>query len=80
MHEHYPNHICDICGKICATRKTLIFHTKTHSDTRRNCEHCDKSFKNKSNLNAHVKVQHKGEKILFKCSQCGEQLNTYNAR
>ncbi|XP_077292348.1 uncharacterized protein LOC143915525 isoform X2 [Arctopsyche grandis] len=80
MPEHYPNHICDICGKICATRKSLNFHVKTHTDIRLNCKMCDKTFKNKSNLNAHVKVQHRGEKILFKCSQCGEVLNTYNAR
>lgn len=80
MPEHFPNHICDVCGKICATRKSLIIHTKIHRNDRHNCSICPKSFKNKSNLNAHIKVQHKGDKILFKCPLCADSFNTYNSR
>ena len=58
---------CPTCGKYF--RKGLSKHIrKAHAEYRWQCEQCDATFSEKSNLQTHVKVIHVGR--LFQCGLC----------
>ena len=63
---------CLECGKVFSP-KSLPSHIKSvHQGlTTQSCQICDKTFKRKSGLNAHVAAEHEG--IKYSCSQCSFQ-------
>ena len=66
--------VCDICHKIVSR---LSSHKKyTHSDGKNfDCQICDKTFVTKSDLNKHIKTNHKRKEIVKpKCSKCEKEF------
>lgn len=61
---------CDICGKQFARPSQLKIHKLCHSEERPfSCEHCDSSFKNRSNLSNHINSVHLQRKRIL-CEIC----------
>ena len=82
-YQDRPKFYCDQCGKAYVSKLNLNNHVK-YSHTKelvrskqrvevRNCEHCQKSFKDRNSYVEHVKVIH--EKIFnYECSDCAEKF------
>ena len=59
--------LCPICGK-AVSKNSIAHHMFTHTDKRPfPCSMCDKRFKNKMDLNYHLKIHVKA----FQCETCG---------
>ncbi|XP_062592918.1 zinc finger protein 354C-like [Saccostrea cucullata] len=84
-HQHLGRHmlshknsqfICDVCGKIYKSARTLEKHKKSHNIDYKipqlECIHCKKSFSSKAVLQNHIETQHAGKKSSFLCSTCGK--------
>ncbi|XP_065660970.1 zinc finger and SCAN domain-containing protein 23 isoform X4 [Hydra vulgaris] len=70
-HRHPMAHNCAVCGKKFNRKDFLLKHLKTHTSERDlKCSHCDKLFKTRSALSAHVNGSH-NEKRRFVCDFCG---------
>ncbi|XP_063836752.1 zinc finger protein kipf-like [Ostrinia nubilalis] len=69
MNQHFPNHICESCGKGFLTEKRLKRHMPSHKTGPFNCPTCDMEFTNLNTLNSHR--QH-GSSSLHKCPSCFE--------
>lgn len=81
MNTHLPDeekftNSCSICGKKYSSIFSLRQHVKVvHvNQAKFKCQHCDKSFSRKANLDSHLNV-HSMEK-RFECSHCGLMLKT----
>ena len=54
-------------------KKVALIHKKQHAQEYFQCEHCNKSIKNKNNFLRHVKEQHEVDK--FSCVHCNYKTN-----
>lgn len=73
-----PAFVCTMCKKVCATRKALYSHMKTHIDDNpliHRCDICKKTFTHRRYLQDHMKVHTSQEP--HKCHVCGLMIK-YN--
>ncbi|XP_039429110.1 zinc finger protein 426-like [Culex pipiens pallens] len=60
---------CNDCGLAFKNKKSLLLHSRTHSEQRSyQCEECDMSFKTSAHLRRHHNTVHRA--IKFSCSLC----------
>lgn len=65
-------YICDICGKICNSRKVIMVHMRRHIQKEKSsylCSECGASLSSKTILNVHIMAVHRREKP-YKCTKC----------
>mmetsp|Transcript_10896 Transcript_10896/g.16251 ORF Transcript_10896/g.16251 Transcript_10896/m.16251 type:complete len:438 (+) Transcript_10896:172-1485(+) len=67
-----PNFRCRICGVQFKTRDHQLRHSLVHTrDKPYNCSFCNKTFRQRSQINVHVRITHKkGHIIFYNCSVC----------
>jgi len=73
-HELFP---CDKCEGLFLLRKRCLRHMRTAHDPayqvrKFKCNQCDSDFKNKPDLNKHIKRLHMGLGKNFKCEECNK--------
>lgn len=65
--------MCDVCGKVFNLKYKLKDHQIAHSEQRPyTCQFCQKGFKHKFTLTAHIKMRHEETKIKQMCFICGK--------
>lgn len=75
MSIHFPNHICDVCGKFSITKKSFRTHVRSHiTKSEKTCEICNKSFEAR-NFHLHMRT-HRDVKVN-KCPQCSERFKSF---
>lgn len=73
------NLTCEVCGKICDSKKSLYQHTLTHKEKSAFvCDACGKIYSNRFNLENHKSSFH-GEQVeeygsIYKCKICDDQF------
>lgn len=79
LQSHIGRHtgfVCDICGKVFATRIYLSTHQVVHAEeTPFECHMCPKAFKNKYRLNRHL--DRHTDRRPFQCNQCDKAYKDY---
>lgn len=66
-------YVCEDCGKIFPTKNRLTKHKVFHSESRPHaCSLCPQSFKQKSDLTAHIKKRHEDNENREMCYICGK--------
>lgn len=79
MAQHFPNHICDLCGKLYVSKLRLDAHIKmTHDEEKVSCQICHKVLK-KYSLLRHIR-SHTGENCIYACRICDEKFVSYSTR
>ena len=58
--------VCADCGKVFSNASTLSSHRRVHNVDKMNCDICNKTLINKSQLKVHVAAQHGTQ--LYECS------------
>lgn len=77
--EHHKISVCSVCGK-SVTKCNMTQHIQTHLDTNDfKCSICDKAFRTKSRLTAHITATH-NKKLRYKCEHCDQMFIHFNAR
>lgn len=72
VHEGKQAFACGVCGKHLSTLKTLEIHTLTHTGEKPyQCEICGSQFRQRSNLQTHIRSTHWQEK-RYRCNECGK--------
>ena len=68
---------CEVCGKMCKTKKSLRFHIRNIHDKIFNypCPTCGKGFLQPCRLEKHIKLVHQGIKP-FNCEHCGKPFSS----
>ena len=67
---------CEICGKQCQSHQSYKSHKLVHSEERKfRCDHCPKSFKQRSALGIHQKCVHEGIGSQH-CYTCGANFKS----
>lgn len=79
MNVHYPNHICDSCGKAFASKARLRGHMRTHEIGDFPCRYCDAIFDRVTKRENHVSKEHKSG-IRYACKRCNISLSSFYAR
>ncbi|KAL0853106.1 hypothetical protein ABMA27_012874 [Loxostege sticticalis] len=79
MNQHFPNHICEACGKGFLTEKRLKRHMPSHQTGPFKCPTCEMEFTNLNTLNSHRQRKH-GSVALYKCPTCSERFDTLTRR
>ncbi|XP_047542270.1 gastrula zinc finger protein XlCGF57.1-like [Vanessa atalanta] len=79
MNVHYPNHICDSCGKAFASKARLRGHMRTHEIGDFPCRYCDAVFDRVTKRENHVSKEHKSG-IRYACKRCNISLSSFYAR
>ncbi|CAH0730148.1 unnamed protein product, partial [Brenthis ino] len=79
MNVHYPNYICDSCGKAFASKGRLRGHMKTHETAVFPCRYCDAVFDRLTKREHHVTKEHKSG-IRYACKRCNISLSSFYAR
>ncbi|XP_034838012.1 zinc finger protein 723-like [Maniola hyperantus] len=79
MNVHYPNHICDSCGKAFASKARLRGHIRTHEIGDFPCKYCDAVFDRVTKRENHVSKEHKSG-IRYACKRCNISLTSFYAR
>ncbi|XP_052745578.1 zinc finger protein 624 [Bicyclus anynana] len=79
MNVHYPNHICDSCGKAFASKARLRGHMRTHEIGDFPCRYCDAVFDRVTKRENHVSKEHKSG-IRYACKRCNISLTSFYAR
>lgn len=77
MHNHFRNHICDICNAGFVTRRLLLSHKRRHGKGEFKCGHCDKTFVCDQKRRDHEQRMHLGLKKRNKCKLCEEKFDDY---
>ncbi|RVE44513.1 hypothetical protein evm_010842 [Chilo suppressalis] len=78
MNQHYPNHICEACGKGFLTEKRLKRHMPSHKTGPFKCQVCDAEFSNYNTLNSHRQRKHSTVE-LYKCPHCPQIFGNLSA-
>ena len=65
-------------SEMIASKNTLEVHSPTINDKKLTfkCGICDKNFKTKSSLGAHIAYVHEGKKISFRCKICDSSFTS----
>ncbi|XP_037299386.1 zinc finger protein 239 isoform X2 [Manduca sexta] len=79
MNSHYPNHICEACGKGFLTERRLKRHMPSHKQGLFKCQSCDAEFTNYNTLCSHRQRKHSSVQ-LYKCPHCGDRFATFTRR
>ncbi|KAL4714251.1 hypothetical protein ACJJTC_009603 [Scirpophaga incertulas] len=79
MNQHYPNHICDTCGKGFLTEQRLKRHMPSHKLGPFRCTVCGIQFSNSNSLNSHRQRKHNSVP-LYRCPQCEQRFATITRR
>jgi len=54
--------VCDVCQLACRSESALKYHMVCHNGSKPfECEHCQRAFSTKGNLNVHIKRWHSGK-------------------
>ncbi|XP_045540833.1 zinc finger protein 568 [Papilio machaon] len=77
LNEHYPNYICDVCGKTFLNTKRLKVHKRIHENGIYPCKECGKVLKTKISILNHMESH---SKRIIKCQICYKPMKHYNAR
>ncbi|CAH1779330.1 unnamed protein product, partial [Owenia fusiformis] len=65
---------CDLCGYVCAEKKSLRKHRACHDDeTKHQCPICFRFYPKTVNMDKHMKI-HDGEKKPMKCTACNRSF------
>ena len=58
-------HICDVCGLVCVSKRRLTQHRQTHRDItdKYQCPDCKKLFRTRDKLQRHSSI-HSGDLII----------------
>ena len=82
LHTDYkaPKVVCDICGKIFISQKSIDCHKKKyHNDEPKFCEKCGEVFSNGRDLFLHINRVHKiRPSPLVACQKCGKPFTKNN--
>ena len=62
---------CDICPKVCASKKSLKVHVDTHNKPYI-CKDCPKQFRFEKKFNEHIEKLH----ATFTCDMCSKVFST----
>ncbi|CAH2096469.1 unnamed protein product [Euphydryas editha] len=73
LHRGERPHRCRLCAAAYTSRTALARHTKKHGDDQFICDHCNRSFKVKAALVAHMDT-HRSEK-RFGCVECPKRYS-----
>ncbi|XP_013193821.1 zinc finger protein 14 homolog [Amyelois transitella] len=79
MNVHYPNYICENCGKAFASKARLRGHMRTHEVGTFPCRHCDAVFDRVTKRENHVSKEHKSG-VRYACKRCNISLTSFYAR
>jgi hypothetical protein len=79
MNTHFPNHICDECGKTFVSNTRFRHHMKSHEIGQFPCGECDDSFKTRAQRMTHRLRVHKNG-IRYACPKCAQAFTTYYIR
>ncbi|XP_059056431.1 zinc finger protein 846-like isoform X2 [Achroia grisella] len=79
MNIHYPNYICENCGKAFASKARLRGHMRTHEVGNFPCRHCDAVFDRVTKRENHVSKEHKSG-VRYACKRCNISLTSFYAR
>lgn len=79
MTSHFPNHICELCGKLYVSKERLISHiNNTHDNEKIACQICHKLLK-KASMLRHVRA-HTGANGAYKCQICHIRFVSHSSR
>lgn len=79
MNLHYPNFICENCGKAFASKARLRGHMRTHEVGSFPCRYCDAIFDRVTKRENHVSKEHKSG-VRYACKRCNISLTSFYAR
>lgn len=79
MNVHYPNHICDNCGKAFASMSRFRSHMRTHEIGTFPCRYCKQIFDKKTKRECHVTKEHRTG-IRYNCKLCNIHLPTFHMK
>lgn len=74
FYNHFPQFLCDICGKVFSKKESFKSHLEIHEPQRFPCPQCNKTYAKRIGVAHHIKTKHNNEK-LYKCSQCSERFS-----
>ena len=68
---------CNICNKTYSSWHALNYHKRSaHEGIQHDCQQCDKKFKLKGSLKAHMLVHTNVQRQMYACGICGDQFTT----
>lgn len=79
MNLHYPNFICENCGKAFASKARLRGHMRTHEIGSFQCRYCNAVFDRVTKRENHVSKEHKSG-VRYACKRCNISLTSFYAR
>ncbi|XP_068626134.1 zinc finger protein 11-like [Battus philenor] len=79
MNIHYPNHICENCGKSFASQARLRAHMRTHEFGDFPCRYCDAVFDRVTRRQNHESKFHKFRQ-RYACKRCNISLSSFYTR
>ncbi|KAG6439063.1 hypothetical protein O3G_MSEX000454 [Manduca sexta] len=79
MNVHYPNYICENCGKAFASKARLRGHMRTHEVGTFPCRYCPAVFDKVTKRENHVSKEHKAG-VRYACKRCNISLSSFYAR
>ncbi|XP_063836978.1 zinc finger protein 879-like isoform X25 [Ostrinia nubilalis] len=79
MNTHYPNYVCDECGKPFSSKSRFRRHVQSHEVGKFPCGECEIIFLTRVERMCHkLKIHKKGYR--YSCPRCSESFTSYYAR